>query len=41
MLASIDGALLVDLRDGIVLLPAKVRAPWAPVVTGQLAEEVA
>jgi transcriptional regulator with XRE-family HTH domain len=40
VIAYVDGALLVDAWEDLVL-PAKVRAAWAPVVTGQLAEEVA
>jgi hypothetical protein len=40
VIAYVDGALLLDLWKDLVL-PAKVRAAWAPVVTGQLAEEVA
>ncbi len=34
VLAYVDGALLVDLWDDLVL-PAKVRAAWATVVTGR------
>jgi transcriptional regulator with XRE-family HTH domain len=40
VIAYVDGALLVDSWEDLVL-PAQVRAAWAPVVTGQLAEEVA
>ena len=40
VLAYVDGALLVDLWDDLVL-PAKVRAAWVGVVTGWRREEVA
>ncbi|MEI2610623.1 MAG: helix-turn-helix transcriptional regulator [Candidatus Promineifilaceae bacterium] len=40
VLAYVDGALLVDLWDDLVL-PAKVRAAWSDVVTGRRDEDVA
>lgn len=40
VLAYIDGALLVDLWDELVL-PSAVRGAWGPVVTGRGAEQVA
>ena len=40
VLAYIDGALLVDLWDDLVL-PRAVRAAWHPVVVGKPAEQVA
>ena len=40
VLTYVDGALLVDLWDELVL-PAAVRAAWQPVVTGQVGQEVA
>lgn len=40
VLAYIDGALLVDLWDELVL-PSTIRTAWHSVVTGQTAEDVA
>ncbi len=40
VLAYVDGALLVDLRDELVL-PSAVRAAWKSLVRGLAAEEVA
>lgn len=40
VLAYIDGALLVDLWDGLVV-PRTVRNAWHPVVTGQASMQVA
>lgn len=40
VLTYVDGALLVDLWDELVL-PRAVRAAWEPVVNGEVAEEVA
>lgn len=40
ILAYVDGALLIDLWDELVLPPA-IRAAWNAVVTGQAAEHVA
>ncbi|UMG92868.1 helix-turn-helix transcriptional regulator [Nocardioides sp. TF02-7] len=38
VVAYLDGALLVDLWETLVL-PARIRAAWAPVVTGQHDED--
>jgi transcriptional regulator with XRE-family HTH domain len=40
VLVYVDGALLIDLWDDLVL-PASARAAWNPVVTGQAVEVVA
>ena len=40
VLVYVDGALLVDLWDELVL-PLAIRTAWRPVVTGEAAEQVA